>query len=189
MQYLEVFLKGGSLVKPRGWLAHIFRSTKPQVNTAQPIKERNHPLLDDLDLILAGFKPDWFVDYHSNQGIGIILHPAYPTIDAYSEALYEYMDVLKSQNNSAINTLPELCRWIKKDVFVNDFFLSKDRYYQDIPSAVRTFTDSIKEFSTTMRAADEISVSSAMYNKRLLTPLITNMKDILSSLVDISTGN
>jgi hypothetical protein len=185
----EVFLKGAPVKQVRGWIAQIFGMTKPQANTAQPIKEQSHPLLEELDAILAGFKPEWFLDYRSEQGTGIRLHPAYLTIDAYSEALHEYVEVLKSQNNSATNTLPELCRWLKKDVFVNDFFLSKDHYYQNTHDVVRTFIDSTKAFSAAVRESDESSVSSAMYNRRLLAPLVTNLKDILTSLVDIAINN
>lgn len=164
----------------RSWLSQQFKGLFPQPTI--PVIERN--VRGQCQFIYGNMDVSYFSRYGSKDGIGYGFAVAYATIDTYTDKILEHAELVELGGQ----ILPETLHRTLANVDLNEFFVSHDGFYQNAEQVVANLRNAILRLCKALDA-EGATQGLADYNRRLLTPLLLNLKDIGLTLVEVSIQN
>lgn len=150
--------------------------------TSHTLIEKEKPLLEQVELLVDIVDVDFFSSYTSSIGQGT-------TVETFYNYFSEYVEEIEAHITSMQDCKPIIasrCRSRAVIMPINKFFISPEGFYVNVHDNVLAYRDAVKRLCNQLRGCIKESSAIGNYNLRLLTPLLDNVRVILSTLIELS---
>lgn len=135
-------------------------------------------LRQECEIALNDLNPESFAEFKYEDGLWINLKTPYNNIQLLSSAIRELTGLVKFQEQIPLEEADK--EYV--EVTLEQFLLTKDGHYQNIPKAIKDFRSAGLSLCKAMEPSDAASHGVYEYNRRVLTKLFICIKNITKTL-------
>lgn len=135
--------------------------------------------------MLTAIPVDQFALYHSSSGQSLTIEVPDNCLDHYIERINSITKIVEKEK-----PLPSIDISVEmKTLTVDNFLVSADGYYLDAEKAVARFKAAGLQLCAAMENTDDAEFGIHEHNRRIVSKLFINMRELSRTLIDVSLTN
>ena len=124
---------------------------------------------------LFSFNPEMFKDFDVRRGFSVSIETYFTSISLYAKKLRQVENLVSKEVPVANDWTPENT----KVIVLDDFFLAENGHLQNFYQAAVALRNSGLSLCKAMEASDEAEFGAYEHNLRMLTKVLSNLRDIV----------